>query len=258
MDSTVDATPKMADSVPGSQEPCGDSGPVLSFGVGSFLLTVPAVSVLAIIEPATVHGLPLTGNGIMGVMNYRRQVAKVVSLRKKFGLEDRAEPRSGQLILSQLSVGLTAFWVDQVHDILSPEDMEPGNPPALSIFTVFSKCLLKGDQIFLATDFETLFALAPPPDPEPTTASGLSYAASQPSGFKTVPSECSRRRLKRRSGMGTKAKRIKRLSLLRRRWMSWRSTIRLNPWGLPPEKRWRASPVQHRKACRRPAHRPGD
>ena len=190
MDSTVDATPKMADSVPGSQEPCGDSGPVLSFGVGSFLLTVPAVSALAIIEPATVHGLPLTGNGIMGVMNYRRQVAKVVSLRKKFGLEDRAEPRSGQLILSQLSVGLTAFWVDKVHDILSPEDMEPGNPPALSMFTAFSKCLLKGDQIFLATDFETLFALAPPPDPEPTTASGLSYAASQPSGFKTVPSEC--------------------------------------------------------------------
>ncbi len=190
MGSTVDATPKMADSVPGSQQSCGYGGPVLSFAVGSYLLTVPALSVLAIIEPVRVHNLPLVGNGIVGVMNYRGRVAKVVSLRQKLGLEDRTDPRSGQFILSRLSVGLTAFWVDQAHDILSPDELAPGNPPALSIFSVFSKCLLKGSQIFLDTDFETLFGLTPPSDSEPVAASGLSYAASQPSGSKTVPGEC--------------------------------------------------------------------
>jgi nucleoid-associated protein YgaU/chemotaxis signal transduction protein len=191
MGSTVDATCKMAVSVQGSLQTCGDGGPVLSFAVGSYQLTVPAESVLAIIEPIRVHGLPLAGHGILGVMNYRGQVAKVVSLRKKLGLADRSDPHAGQLILSHLSVGLTAFWVDQVHDIISSGALKSGNPPALSIYTVFSKYHLKGSQIFLATDFETLFALAPPVNPEPATASGISCAALHPSEFKTVADECS-------------------------------------------------------------------
>ncbi len=189
MGPAFDATDKQAVPVPESRGPLGDTGSVLSFAVGSYLLAVPAGTVLAIIEPAAVHRLPMADHSIMGVMNYRDRVARVINLRLKLGLESQADPHTGQFILSHLQGGLTAFWVDQVLDIVCLDDLEPSRPPALSAYTAFCRCLLKGDQIFLATDFEVLFALVPPENPGPAVAPIASHIVAQPAESNSVPDE---------------------------------------------------------------------
>lgn len=189
MGPAFDATDKQAVSALESPGALGDTGSVLSFVVGPYQLTVPAGTVLAIIEPAAVHRLPLADFGIMGVMNYRHRVAKVINLRQKLGLESQADPHTGQFILSRLSVGLTAFWVDQVLDVLCLGDLVPSSPPALSAFTAFRRCLLKGDQIFLATDFEVLFGLVPPENLRRAAAPKTSHFVAQPAEFNSVPDE---------------------------------------------------------------------
>lgn len=138
------------------------SGSVLSFSAGPHGFAAPGGSVLAIIEPAPVHGLPFSGSGVLGVMDYRGRVARVISLRQKLGLEELADPESGLFILAQLPDGLTAFWVDHVHDFLAVDNLIASRLPALGAFTTFSNCYLSEKGILWAVDFETLFALVPP------------------------------------------------------------------------------------------------
>ena len=152
----------------------------MSFSAGPYGFAAPGESVLAIIEPAAVHRLPFSGSGVLGVMDYRGRVARVISLRQKLGLEELADPESGLFILAQLPDGLTAFWVDHVHDFFTVDDLTASRLPALDPFTTFSNCYLSEKGILWAVDFETLFALVPPKKRSSTTTATPLPAEAQP------------------------------------------------------------------------------
>jgi len=130
---------------------------LLLFRVEPYRICVPSVDVEAIITVPTFRSIPHAPFAMRGVFSYRGQIASVISLRRKFGLQDFYDTNIGQLILTRISCGLTGFWVDEVLDIVASIDEDVIGLPVLSRLTVFDHFLILDDQIAQHTTFEQIY-----------------------------------------------------------------------------------------------------
>ena len=124
------------------------------FNVAACHLAAPAAEVERIIVAPRIRPLPQAPPSIIGVVPHRGQIYRVISLRRKFGLEaGPPSPSKGQLILTRLPAGLTAFLVDEVVDVLPAADFirQPLSPHSPMDF--FNAFLLREEQILLHTTF---------------------------------------------------------------------------------------------------------
>ena len=131
---------------------------LLSFFVGPYYFCVPAVDVESIIIPPTIHTIPLSPNCVSGMFPHRGDIAVVISLRKKFGLDERQHITSGQLILSKISSGLKAFWVDEVLETAATEDLDWHPANEIIRCESFEQFAIKDQDVILYTTFERLYA----------------------------------------------------------------------------------------------------
>jgi len=131
---------------------------LLSFFVGPYNFCVPAVDVESIIIPPAIHAIPLSPNCIAGMFPHRGDIAVVVCLRKKFGLDERQHVASGQLILSKISSGLKAFWVDEVLETAATEDLDWHPANEIIRCESFEQFAIKENDVTLYTTFERLYA----------------------------------------------------------------------------------------------------
>jgi len=130
----------------------------LTFRVGPYCLAVPAVDAEAIITMPKIRSVPLVPDSVAGVFSHRGKIAVVISLKRKFGIK-KSDDTSDQLIISQLSSGLTAFCVDEVLDIIPASGLNFNTLPGFGILSAFDRFAVKNDSIILGTDFELLCRL---------------------------------------------------------------------------------------------------
>ena len=131
----------------------------LTFRVGPYCLAVPAVDAEAIITMPEIRSVPLTPDSVAGVFSHRGKITVVISLKRKFGMKESDDRSAGQLIISRISTGLTAFKVDEVLDIIPASGLNFSTLPALGMLTAFDRFAVKNDEIILRTDFELLCRL---------------------------------------------------------------------------------------------------
>lgn len=131
----------------------------LTFRVGPYCLAVPAVDAEAIITMPEIRSVPLTPDSVAGVFSHRGKITVVISLKRKFGMKESDDRSTGQLIISRISTGLTAFTVDEVLDIIPASGLNFSTLPALGMVTAFDRFAVKNDEIILHTDFELLCRL---------------------------------------------------------------------------------------------------
>jgi chemotaxis signal transduction protein len=131
----------------------------LTFRVGPYCLAVPAVDAEAIITMPEIRSVPLTPDSVAGVFSHRGKITVVISLKRKFGMKESDDRSAGQLIISRISTGLTAFKVDEVLDIIPASRLNFSTLPALGMLTAFDRFAVKSDKIILRTDFELLYRL---------------------------------------------------------------------------------------------------
>ena len=131
----------------------------LTFRVGPYHLAVPAVDAEAIITMPEIRSVPLTPDSVSGVFSHRGKITVVISLKRKFGLKESDNRSAGQLIISQISTGLTGFKVDEVLDIIPAAELNFSTLPEIGMITAFDRFAAKNDDIILRTDFELLFRL---------------------------------------------------------------------------------------------------
>lgn len=91
---------------------------MVSFAVGSEKFVVDVTQVQEIIRPAPVSRVPKAPAFIEGVMNLRGQIIPVVDLRKRFGLETRAQDRDTRIVVMTLEKGMVGFIVDRALQVL--------------------------------------------------------------------------------------------------------------------------------------------
>ena len=131
----------------------------LTFRVGPYCLAVSAVDAEAIITMPEIRSVPLTPDSVAGVFSHRGKITVVISLKRKFGMKESDDRSTGQLIISRISTGLTAFTVDEVLDIIPASGLNFSSLPALGMVTAFDRFAVKNDEIILRTDFELLYRL---------------------------------------------------------------------------------------------------
>lgn len=131
----------------------------LTFRVGPYCLAVPAVDAEAIITMPEIRSVPLTPDSVAGVFSHRGKITVVISLKRKFGMKESDDRSAGQLIISRISTGLTAFMVDEVLDIIPASGLNFSTLPAFGMLTAFDRFAVKSDEIILRTDFELLCRL---------------------------------------------------------------------------------------------------
>ncbi len=129
---------------------------LILFKVIPYNFCAPATEVESIIMLPPVSRLPMAPPSVIGLINHRGQVYRVISLRRKLGLESGPPRMEGQLILTTLSTGLTAFLVDEVLDVL-PDTNLPRRPLSpRSDMDLFDAFILRDEQVLFHTNFDLL------------------------------------------------------------------------------------------------------
>ena len=150
------------------------SGPedtrLVIFRVGSVVCTVPVLDVEQIVPPPDrLTSLPWAPPEIKGVFPYRSRAALAISLHHKFGLPDREDSSTGELLVALVDGAVAALWVDLVMDVISSELLERVPLPKSLSTAVFSGALLRDGGIALATSADALFRMPCAVSPISTT-----------------------------------------------------------------------------------------
>jgi chemotaxis signal transduction protein/LysM repeat protein len=140
---------------------------LILFNVAPYHFCAPAAEVESMIMVPPVSRLPLAPPSVIGLINHRGQVYRVISLRRKLGLETGPARPQGQLILTSLPTGLTAFLVDDVVDVLPGTHLSRHPLSAHSPMDLFDAFILHNEQVLFHTTFTRLEQAREIPYPSP-------------------------------------------------------------------------------------------
>jgi chemotaxis signal transduction protein len=90
--------------------------------VGEYRFCIDLDEVLSIINPPKMVRLPSTRGAFIRAFKYQDELGAAVSMRVKFGLSERENMQSGQILLGRLNGRLAGFWFDKVLQILKIGD----------------------------------------------------------------------------------------------------------------------------------------
>jgi chemotaxis signal transduction protein len=167
------------------------SGNYLFFEIGDSRFCAPVNDVEAIVELHGIHGLPFAPKGIAGTFMFRDRVAVVCDLGAVLNVEADAA-RKDLSVVVKLPIGLVAFRVDHVSDIVAASDIHPQLADERAMKEWMDGYVMQGPHIAFLTSFEKLLSLfgvaslaslapaargAEPPQPDVRTAAVEPVAA---------------------------------------------------------------------------------
>lgn len=133
---------------------------LLLFRVGPAVCCVTSNSVETIIRPPEKETHGHDGN-LPEIFRHGGNIARVVDVRKKFGLSAAEASDHGNIILSKTDKGLFAFWVDQIINVIDADEGKWGMLPPKLPRDVFSATFMLKDEIILFTDFANIERMRP-------------------------------------------------------------------------------------------------
>jgi len=104
---------------------------LVSFELANEEYGIDVLAVREIIRVPTITQVPNTNAALAGIVNLRGTVVPIVSLRQRFGLEDRAKDRSSRILVMEVGEGLTGFVVDAVAEVIRVSAAEIQPPPSM-------------------------------------------------------------------------------------------------------------------------------
>lgn len=91
---------------------------LVSFEVGGEEFGLDIVRVQEIIRMQPITRVPNSPSFVEGVINLRGKVIPILSLRKRFGLEERAADRDTRIVIAEVAGAVLGFVVDRVCEVL--------------------------------------------------------------------------------------------------------------------------------------------
>lgn len=132
-----------------------DQQALLLYRVGPVLCCSPSYTVLSIIQPVTLTHPPGSDAVRPGIFRHSGHVIKTEELRVRFGVGE-ADRKPGRMIIAELDSGRTAFWVDDIIDVISMPGKGWGQLSPQLPKGIFSRTLLLDDKIYLYAEFDAL------------------------------------------------------------------------------------------------------
>lgn len=105
---------------------------LIKFAVADLTFGIEITQIHQILKPQEIFKVPNTPPFIEGLLNLRGRVLTVFNLRKRFGMEARANDGNTKIIIVNMNDVLIGFIVDSVTEIvrLNEEEFED-TPPSL-------------------------------------------------------------------------------------------------------------------------------
>ncbi len=134
------------------------SGNYLFFDVGEYRFCAPVDDVEAIVELSGVHRLPVAPKGVAGTVLFRGQLAVVCDLGAMLGVAADAA-RKDLSVVVRLPIGLIAFRVDHVSDIVAAGEVKPQKADERAMKEWMDGYVMQGPHIAFLTTFDKLLRL---------------------------------------------------------------------------------------------------
>ena len=123
---------------------------------------VDVLSVREIIRMPTITKMPNTADYVDGIINLRGTVVPIISLRKRFGLQDRESDRLSRILVMEVGNSLTGFVVDAVAEVIRISAAEIQPPPAIVQGNAAQECITgvinHAERLLIALDLNRMFS----------------------------------------------------------------------------------------------------
>lgn len=131
---------------------------LVTFVIGPYRLCGPILPVRRMITPPRLTHVPLSKPTAAGVFLFEGRIALGFDLHHSFGLASRRNSGDGLLIVTDISAGVVAFWVDEVLDVSPATDFSWRTAPPLLEGGVAEQFASDSkQQLFLYVTYERLF-----------------------------------------------------------------------------------------------------
>ncbi|PYP83488.1 MAG: chemotaxis protein CheW [Blastocatellia bacterium AA13] len=125
---------------------------------------LPLSVVERVIRAVEIMPLPNSADDVLGVINVQGRIIPVLSLRKRFGLEERPVHPEDQIIITSSVLGSVSLLVDAALGVITlprsldlfPEDTPPCTSQSQQVITVDEEMVLfhKPERLIEAKPFE--------------------------------------------------------------------------------------------------------
>lgn len=109
----------------------GELTQLVSFLLGNEEHGVEVLKVREIIRMPTITKMPNTPDYVDGIINLRGKVIPIISMRRRFGLQDSEHDSHTRIMVMDVAGGLTGFIVDGVSEVIRIHSDEIQPPPAM-------------------------------------------------------------------------------------------------------------------------------
>jgi purine-binding chemotaxis protein CheW len=124
---------------------------------------VDVLKVREIIRMPTVTRVPNTPHYVEGVINLRGKVIPIISMRKKFSLNDIDIDKQTRIMVMDMDGELMGFIVDSVSEVIRISESEIQPPPPAVTGGIDQICLSgvinRADRLLVLLDLEKVFSL---------------------------------------------------------------------------------------------------
>lgn len=129
------------------------------FNLGDNLFAVDIMRIREIILPQKLSTLPKTSCILEGVINLRGSVIPVMDMRKRFGMSDAPEGKTGKLLIVTLARQILALVVDDVMEVITVPAKEIKPPldtaDGIGMEHLLGVCL-SDNRVFMILDIDSL------------------------------------------------------------------------------------------------------
>ena len=129
------------------------------FNLGDRLFAVDIMRIKEIILPQKLSHLPRASKILEGVINLRGVVIPVMDMRKRFGMPDAPDGKTGKLLVVSLARQILALVVDNVMEVISvpAKDIKPPleTTDGIDMQHLLGVCLSE-QRVFMILDIDSL------------------------------------------------------------------------------------------------------
>ncbi len=136
---------------------------LVSFNLDQEEYGVDVLKVREIIRLPTITRVPNTPHYVEGVINLRGKVIPIISMRKRFTLDDMDNDKQTRIMVMDMDGELMGFVVDSVSEVIRISEAEIQPPPPVVNGGVDQVCLSgvinRDDRLLVLLDLEKVFSL---------------------------------------------------------------------------------------------------
>ncbi len=136
---------------------------LVSFMLAEEEYGVEVLKVREIIRMPTITKMPNVPQHVEGIINLRGKVIPIISMRKRFGLEENENGSQTRIIIMDVCGSLTGFIVDAVSEVIRIRSSEIQPPPSLVLSGGIGREFITGvfnhaERLLIIMDIDRMFS----------------------------------------------------------------------------------------------------